>query len=82
MPRAIYHYNGRTKRPMNDLQPGDWVSIPQKPYGFRIEWRGTVNGEVVYKTDRFGVVWARELERVKGHEGHRNSVDRQLQGTQ
>ena len=78
MHQAIYHYNGRTARPMNDLNPGDWVSIPQKPYGFRIEWRGVVDGEVVYKTDRFGLVWARELERVKRNAAYRNFVDRVL----
>lgn len=63
---AKYLFGGRGRPPMNYLEPGDVVELKNsKIKEFKVKKVFLHKGEIVYETDSLGLVYARELERLK-----------------
>lgn len=63
--KVRYEFEG-TRGRMNYLRPGDVLEIVgRKPIETKILWAVEKQGELIYGTDSQGIIYARELERIR-----------------
>lgn len=65
--KVRYEFEG-TRGRMNYLRPGDVLEIvgrEPEPIETKILWAVEKQGELIYGTDSQGIIYARELERIR-----------------
>jgi len=63
--KVRYEFEG-TRGRMNYLRPGDVLEIVgRKPIETKILWVVNRNEDTIYGTDSQGIIYARELERIR-----------------
>ena len=63
--KVRYEFEGKRGN-MRYLRPGDVLEIVgRKPIETKILWAVEKQGELIYGTDSQGIIYARELERIR-----------------